>query len=146
MEYRPDLVIFDRAGAPAALVEVKSLSSSVETATRYLRNLFTHGMTPLAQFVVLVTPETGYIWETPEAILRELPPAFTFPMARITRHYLRPDDLDPVRERILESIVTQWLSDLADGKSVDDEVTSILQHAGFVAAIRGGLVASPALR
>lgn len=148
MQYRPDLVISDRRGTPTALVEVKTLSGGdVRTATRYLRNLFAHGMAPSARFVLLVTPETAYLWNTPEAILQESAPAFTFPMERITRRYLQPDGRDgPVRERVLESVVTQWLSDLADGMSVDDEVTSILREAGFLDAVSEGLVDASALR
>jgi hypothetical protein len=142
MQYRPDIVISDRFGAAIAIVEVKALNGAgVQTATRYLRNLLVHGLAPHTGYVLLVTPDRGYLWRRPEDVLHESPPALTFPMDRITRHYLPPDNgTTPVRDLVLEAIVQQWLSDLADGIVVDDEVTASLREVGFLSAVRDGLV------
>jgi hypothetical protein len=142
MNYRPDVVISDPSGTVTAIVEVKALSgASIQTATRYLRNLLAHGRAPFARFILLVTPDTGYLWTTPDAILREASPAYTFPMAGIIQHYLPPDGRQtPVRELVLESIIAQWLADVADGVAVDDEVASVLRASGFLDAVRDGRV------
>ncbi|MGI8550396.1 MAG: hypothetical protein ACR2PL_06290 [Dehalococcoidia bacterium] len=142
MQYRPDIVISDRSGVAVAMIEVKALSgASVETATRYLRNLLAHGVAPRVGYVLLITADTGYLWSTPEAVLHEPAPSLTFPMDRITRHYL-PDSGPStlVGDLVLESIVKVWLSDLADGAVVDVGVTSSLRETGFLNAVRDGLV------
>ena len=147
MQYRPDIVISDRFGAPIAIVEVKALNgASVQTATRYMRNLLAHGVAPLARYVLLITADTGYLWQTPEEVLHESAPSLTFPMRRIVQHYLPSGDgSTPVRDLVLEATVKAWLSDLVDGIVVDDEVTSILRESGFLDAVRGGLVNAQAL-
>jgi hypothetical protein len=146
MQYRPDIVISDRSGAAAAIIEVKALSdTSVETATRYLRNLLAHGVVPHARYALLITPDVGYLWSTPEEVLHESPPLLIFPMDRIVQHYLPADgEPTPVRDLVLESIVQQWLLDLADGIAVDDAVTRSLRESGFLNAVRDGLVSAQA--
>ncbi len=142
MQYRPDIVISDRFGAPVAIIEVKALNhAGVHTAARYLRNLLAHGLVPQARFVLLITPDTGYLWSTPGALLQDTPPALTFPMDRIVQHYVAAGGATlPVHGLVLESIAHQWLADLADGVVVDAETTSRLEDIGFVQAVRDGLV------
>jgi len=142
MQYQPDVVIVDRSGAAAAIVEMKALNgATVQTATRYLRNLLAHGAVPRARYVLLITPEMGYVWSDPAQVLRQAAPALTFPMNRIVGHYLPADrDRTPMRDLVLEPIVRQWLADLADGVAVDERVESSLSEIGFLNAVRGGLV------
>ena len=142
MQFQPDIVMFDRFGLAVAVIEVKALSSTgVGAAASYLRNLFTHGVAPSARFALLITPDEGYLWSTPEAVLRHSTPSLTFPMRRIVQHYLPAESESiPVRDLVLESIVKQWLSDLADGIEVDESVTRSLRESGFLDAVRDGLV------
>jgi hypothetical protein len=142
MQYRPDIVISDRSGVPAAIVQVKALTdATAQIATRYVRNLLSHGVVPSARYVLLITPDIGYLWASPEAVLRGTAPSLTFPVAPITRSYLPSDDgVQSVGELVLESIVEQWLFDLADGVVVDDQVTSSLREAGFLDAVRDGQI------
>jgi hypothetical protein len=142
MQYRPDIVISDRFGVAVAIIEVKALNGAgVQTATRYLSNLLAHGVVPRARYVMLITPDAGYLWSTPEAVLRESPPTVTFPMDRVIQRYLPPNGVPtPVRDLVLEAIVQQWLWDLADGIVEDDDVVSSLRQSGFLDAVRDGLV------
>jgi hypothetical protein len=146
MQYRPDIVISDPSGAAAAIVEVKALrDADLRDATRYLRNLLAHGVVPHARFALLITPEMGYLWSTPAAVLEEALPALTFPMDQIVQHYLPEiDEPTPVRGLVLESIVRQWLLDLADGITIDDSVTRSLRAAGFLDAVQDGQVTTHA--
>jgi hypothetical protein len=142
VQYRPDIVIADRSGEATAIIEVKALSdSSVQAATRYLRNLLAHGVVPHARYALLITPDVGYLWSSPEAVLHESVPSLAFPMDRITRHYLPSDGGSTlVRDLVLESIVKQWLSDLADGAIVDEQTTSALRDSGFLDVVRNGQI------
>lgn len=148
MQFQPDIVIHDRSGTAVAVIEVKALSSvGVQEAASYLRNLFAHGVVPSARFVLLITPDKGYLWPTPEAVLRESAPSLTFPMGRIVRHYLSAESASmPVRDLVLESVVKQWLSDLADGIEIDESVTRSPRESGFLDAVRDGLVNASAPR
>lgn len=142
MQYRPDIAISDPSGAAVAIIEVKALSGAdVRTAARYLRNLLAHGVMPYARYTLLITADAGYVWSTPDTVMHEAAPLLTFPMDCIVRHYLPGDDGSvPIRDLVLEFIAEQWLEDLADGIVVDDRMTSSLQAAGFLHAVRGGLV------
>jgi len=142
MRFRPDVVIADRFGTTAAIVEVKALNgASVQTATRYLRNLLVHGAVPHARFVMLITPECGYLWSEPEKVLLETAPTLSFPMDRIVEHYLPADGAHvPVRDLVLEPIVRQWLADLSEGIVVDPRVENSLDEIGFLEVVRGGRV------
>jgi len=144
MIYRPDIAISDPAGSPIAFVEVKALRQlDVQTATRYVRNLLAHGFSPRIQYIMLITPDTGYLWTNPEAVLHEKKPDLEFPMHRITQHYApRNGAAAQIRGVVLESIVRQWLSDLADGASVDDGVTDELRAYGFIDSVHNGLIHS----
>jgi hypothetical protein len=107
-----------------------------------MRNLLTHGVPPHARYVLLITADTGYLWSSPKAALQGVAPLLTFPMDRITRHYLRSnDEATPVPDIVLQAVVEQWLWDLTDGVAVDDQVTSSLRDSGFLSAVRDGLVA-----
>ena len=142
MQYQPSIMVSDRSGVPTGMIEVKTLGDTrVQTATRYMRNLLSHGVVPHARYVLLITPDTGYLWPSPEAVLRGSAPSLTFPTAPIVRHYL-PSDGGPqsARDFVLESIVEQWLIDLADGVLMDDQVTSPLLESGFLDAVRDGNV------
>jgi hypothetical protein len=142
MRYRPDIVISDRSGAAVAIIQVRALADgSVQTATRYMRNLLSHVVEPHARYVLLITREAGYLWSSMEAVLHESAPTLTFPMDRITRYYLRSDDgSSPVGEIVLDAIATQWLWDLTDGITVDEQVTSSLRETGFLSVVQDGLV------
>jgi hypothetical protein len=142
MQYRPDIVITDRSDTAVAIVEVKALrDADVQMATRYLRNLLAHGVVPYARYAMLITPEQGYLWSPPEDLLRDVSPLLTFPMERIMQHYLPVERRSaPLGGLVLESIVQQWLLDLADGITVDDRVTRSLREAGFLDAVKDGLV------
>lgn len=146
MQYQPDIVISDRFGAAVAIIEVKALvGTDAQVATRYLRNLLAHGIAPSARYILLITPDTGYLWLTPEAVLTESGPSLIFHMNRIVAHYLPPDDeAGPVRGLVLEAIVKLWLSDLADGTIVDEQVTRGLRESGFLDAVRDGRVTAQA--
>jgi len=99
MQYRPDIVISDSSGSAIAIIEVKALNNAdVQTATRYVRNLIAHGMAPHADYVMLVTPVTGYLWTTLKSVSNDSPPALTFPMHGITENYL-PHDSDSTQIR-----------------------------------------------
>lgn len=138
MQYRPDIVLTDASGAAIAIVEVKALGAAgTQTATRYLRNLLAHGVVPHARYALLITPESGYLWRTPDEVVRESAPRLTFPMGSITQHYLPPGSSAAlVPDLVLQSIAAQWLSDLADGIIVDRAVTDSLRDAGFLDAVR----------
>lgn len=145
MPLQPDIVISDRSGATAAAIEVKALTGAdAQTAARYLRNLVAHGALPLARFVLLVTPQTGYLWSTPGEILRAAGPSLTFPMERIIEHFMpAAPDSRPVGDLVLESIVVLWLEELTDGIIVYAAVAKSLEDTGFLGAVRGGRVSAP---
>jgi hypothetical protein len=144
MPYRPDITIADASGNTVAFIEVKAFhGTDVDIAARYLRNLLVHGGEAQAAFILLVTPETGYLWTQPDTVLREAPPSATFPMRQIIQHYL-PTDSDQSRLRgpVLESLVEQWLADLVSGISDADTRPTALRTSGFLDALRDAQVSA----
>ena len=142
VQYQPDIVIRDRFGALVAIVAVKALNNpSTQIATRYLRNLLSHGVVPHVRYILLITEEAGYLWTSADSVLHEHAPSLTFPMDSIVRHYLLADGgTGPVGDIVLEAIVRVWLEDMVDGIEVDAPLLARLQKAGFLDAVRDGQV------
>lgn len=142
MQYQPDIVISDRSGVAIAIIVVKAINNvTTQIATRYMRNLLSHGIPPRARYLLLITEGAGYLWLSAEAVLRESAPSLIFPMDQIVRHYLPSNgESTSVGDLVLEAVVEAWLFDVTDGFIVDDQVANSLRQTGFLDAVRDGLV------
>lgn len=146
MQYRPDITVHDPGGNLVAIVEVKALrEASVQTATLYLQDLLSHGVAPRSGYVLLLTDVIGYLWSSPQEVMQGLAPRLTFPVDSIIQQYQPSHSASAsISGSRLESVVLQWMWDVANGDVIDDDSIVSLRAAGFTDALRGGSVTAPA--
>jgi len=139
---RADLVVQSSDGDIVALVEVKNAEQlTPELTAAFRRNLVVHGAlkwwTP---FFLLVSQNVGFLWDQRGSIPPGALPSVEFSMRPIVRRYVPwLADGEWLREPQLNSVVTQWLSELAEGSGarVHDEA---LAQTGLLEMLKGGWI------
>ncbi len=148
MNPRADFLLRSPLGEPIAVVELKNAQTlSPESATALRRNMRTHGLLFAARYFLVLSQTEGFLWDERQYPHLDAPPGRVFSMAGVIDRYLRPDkDYGWLREGELGLVVSQWLSDLADGaeRVPDSEAERNLEEAGFLRAVRGADVLSAA--
>lgn len=148
MTIQPDLVLYDRSGRLAVMVEVKTKRGTTkEWATQLRRNLLAHDEAILrAPFFLLVTPDRLYLWKSmkgdagPEPLL--LPPQFELDARPLFSPYLERAalELEQISAQAFELVVMSWLGDLTRR---DSSGQTRLDDSGLPEAARDGRIAAP---
>lgn len=140
MTIRPDLLVRRQDGKPVALIEIKnSLNLSRDVATEMRRNLLDYGLQPNAPYFMLLSQDTGFLWNGVDEDGAEAQPKYEFPMDTIVARYLRtPNSNMRLGGSQLELLVLQWLLDLTNGsQQVTDEPEKSLALSGLLDSIKG---------
>lgn len=143
-----DLLVVGATGHPILAVEVKNSENlSLDDGIVLRRNLITHGLLDHVSYFLLVSQETGFLWNQKESAGVDAHPIGEVAMEPVVQRYF--PGLEPtarLRGPELELIVLQWLTDLADERvAVTAEPERSLAAAGLLAAIRGADALIPAL-
>ena len=98
---RPDISVSDSAGHPVLTVEVRARHGrDAEWATQLWRNLRAHGLEPLSQYFLLVTPDQTFLWrERPNDVAAPRNPDVVVPTRDILGSLLGDLDNTSVRSR-----------------------------------------------
>lgn len=138
-----DIVVYDKYGQPAAVVEVKvGHAISEEEARRVAVYLWEMGAAPppSVRYFLLLTPSRGYLWRVrgrPE----NWEPPLSFSMEEIVRRYGGLRDQPGLAHLSLAYLADRWLSDLTLGRNGESlTLPTPLQESGFVDAVAGGEV------
>ena len=138
-----DIVVYDKYGQPAAVVEVKGGRGIPEEVAREVAvHLWEMGAAPppSVKYFLLLTPSRGYLWPVqgrPEGWKQPL----SFSMEEIVRRYGGLKDQPGLTYPSLAYIADRWLSDLTLGRNGESPVVPTpLQESGFIGAIAGGYV------
>jgi hypothetical protein len=140
MTIRPDLLVRRQDGKPVAVIEIKnSLNLSRDVAAEMRRNLLDYGLQPSAPYFMLLSQDTGFLWNGVDEDGAEAQPEYEFPMESIVARYLRtPNSNVRLRGPQLELLVLQWLLDLTNGSlQVTDEPEKSLALSGLLDSLKG---------
>lgn len=136
-----DIVICDKYGQPAAVVEVKvGQDVSEEVARQVAVYLWEMDASPppSVRYFLVLTPSRGYLWRVrgrPELWGQPL----SFSMEGIVQRYGGLKDQPGLTHLSLAHLADRWLSDLTLGRNDESlEVLTPLQESGFPDAIIGG--------
>ena len=143
---RADLVLYDRNGQLIAVAEVKTkFGTSREWAAQLRRNVLAHGGFRDADFFLLVTPDTLYIWK--EAGIEPIvsPPTYVIDARPILKPYFEAAHIDPnlINGRAFELVVGAWLSDLTRSEKESEKLSNKkdwLAESGLLNAIKNGRI------
>jgi hypothetical protein len=132
-----DFIAYDAAGRVVLIAQAKSrYGMSEEWATRFRRNMLSHGGLPEALFFLIATPERMYFWKQDQDAANA-PPAFTIDAGKEFGHYLDKLNTPPraVGEQSLELLVLSWLTDLArtgEARVEQDPSMAWLAESGLI--------------
>jgi hypothetical protein len=141
--YRPDFIVRSIDGKLVAVAEVKSGQNFSSSEVSELHN---HILDSFRQFdvnhVLVVTQDSGFIWDERNHPDRMNSIRCQFPMATVIQTYLVGTiPGERLRGTELEFLVFQWLIDLAiNARTFSEEVQRPLAESGFLSAIRDGKV------
>lgn len=135
----PDLIIYDRAGRKAAVVEIKNKrGTSRAWAAELRRNILAYGRDISAGYLLVVTPDRLFLWKDRDSASL-VPPDYEAEAEPIFAPYIQRSRLDSTSfsGHAFELIVASWLSELALGLSNRPERWA---SSGFFEAIRDGRI------
>lgn len=139
---RADFVVESPDCGIRLVVEAKNTAAPTpEWLARYLHNLFTRGVIPRSDYVLLALRDHLYLWRRPDPDVQR-PPDFEGETAAILAPYLRmiPNRLETMTESGFELLVYAWLADLVAGTEPEPEVASWLEGSGLPGSIRNGTI------
>lgn len=139
-----DIIVRDQNGWIVAAVEIKNATSlDAQVASRFRRNLLTHGfLDERPPYFILVSQDEGYVWDQRLAGAADDPPTAAFSMRPVVNHYapwLASESR--LSSSSLEIVVGRWLSDLAADSAPElPEVTEALAATGLLHVLGGAAV------
>lgn len=141
-----DYTGYDRYGQLVLAVGLKNLPDiSAEWAADYRRNLLSHGVFPNPEYLLLVFPDTLYLWRNVEALPDPVPPTYTIDARPFFGPYFARLDLKDgrVHRTTFDFIVGSWLRkffwpEFYSNGIEDDEDHQWLIETGLAEAIKGG--------
>lgn len=142
-----DIFVSSPDGRPIAAVEVKNPQNlSRDVASEVRRNLLAHGLISQVPYFLLLSQDSGFLWERAEHNGLNAPPTYEFSMSKIVSRYWPGTNL---KERLsgsqLELIVLQWLLSLTSlPQEAYAEPEKSLARSGFLESMRGATVLAEA--
>jgi len=141
-----DLFVRSATGLPVALIEVRNRQNlTLEVAMELQQDLldyFSGLRDGLVPYFLMLSQETGFLWDLRKQQRGDDPPICVFPMQDVVAQYwpnLLPHER--LRGSELELVVFQWLSDLANGrKTMNQKVEYALAQTDFLQAIHEATV------
>jgi hypothetical protein len=145
-DWQADFVVYDSKGRIAAIAEAKKRAGASPTwARQWYRNYLAHQHGVTLPFVLLVTPETLYLWKPTGDELRQ-EPSDAADARSVFTHYLDRSKLNAneLTGQTFEFLVGTWLNDLTHcvWRPSEPEQQRVLEGSGFLDAVRDGRVVS----
>ena len=140
--FRPDLVIQSAEGNPIALVEVANPHYlSRDVATEIHRSIMKRGLPRHVPYFLLLSQDKGYLWKDLNDENQDTPPNYEFSMNNVVSRYAAEKPNRRIYTEVLEFLVLQWLTTLADSEqNGGEEPENILSLSGFNDSIKGATV------
>lgn len=142
MRYRADIIVYDRAGSPVLLAEIKrKWGASPQWAAELRRNMLAHQRLPSTRFFLVVVPDRLFLWGPTRA--PDAQADVNEPAAPVLGPYIRASGVAPraLTEWGLEQVTSSWLHDLTLGRSMSDRsAPDWLTSTGLQSAVQGGKV------
>ena len=142
-----DFLVRSQDGQPIAAIEVKNPQElSRDDAASLRRNMLAHGMLPRTPYFLLLSQDTGFLWNESGHKTLNAPTAYEFPMGEVVRRYLPEGDAkERLRGSQLELVVLQWLLSLtSSSQEVKAEPEKSLAPSGFLDSIKGATIIAEA--
>lgn len=149
MPQSPDIAVYSREGKLLLIAEVKGATTTdADWAAHYRRNLFAHGLIPVAPYFLLIAPDKTYLWSHPTPELRPVAPTAEGNTKKLLARFL-PKLRSEISTTGLEMAAQSWLRDLTErteGTPANNDEKHLLSESGLIDNIRtGSLTFAPLL-
>ncbi len=146
MKFRADILVQSPDGRPIAVIEVKNRQHLSRDVAIDLHSIMADGLPHLIPYFLLISQDTGFLWNEIGRKRLNTSPTLEFPMNDVVRRYLPEVSMqERLRDTELELIVLQWLIDLTGGiQEANQEPERSLALANFLNSIRGAMVVAEA--
>jgi hypothetical protein len=144
MKQYADIVIFDKNGELALIVEVKNKrGTSSEWAGKMRRNMYAHGLMPNAPFFLLALPDRFYLWKHNGSISEILEPTERINPQQLLRPYYEKFGLpaESLAGKSFEYLVTSWLNEILRARTPQDlprDTQDWVTRSGLFDKLAGG--------
>jgi hypothetical protein len=138
-----DILLRAPDGCVLAVVEVKNrIGLTSEIAAEFRRNILEYSGLGVAPYFLLVSQDAGHLWRQSAGLGDAAPPDASFDMTRVVTRFAGEQAPDSrLMGFQLQSVMYQWLLDLAEGfDSADPQVVASLAATGFIDVVRGASV------
>ncbi len=141
---KADIVVYDRNGQIVLIIEIKKkLGASSEWATKWRRNILSHGSLPDAKFFMTVLPDRFYLWKDAGNLPELVEPTFEIDAKPILKPYF--DESGTFPEKItpqgFELIIAAWLNSLLRFNTLLNQKSDTpkwMIQSGLSEAVNGG--------
>ena len=142
-----DLSIENREGQLVLVVELKRKSAvSPEWVAQLRRNLLARGTFPKTPYLLMVFPDTLYLWSGAEAYPDYTEPTYAIDASPILQPYFEGAGVtaDQISEASLELIVASWLEEIIHAdqlpRNIDNSQQWLVDSGLYTALAEGKLV------
>ncbi len=141
---KADLVVYDKNGQIAIIVEIKKKTgASVDWARKWRRNILAHGSIPDVKFFLIALPDRFYLWKDTASIPEPTTPTFDIDARPLLKPYLQKIDtpLQNISGQSFELVVSAWLTSILQNEQAFNKQNNSLnwiKTSGLFETIRGG--------
>ena len=145
MKKYADIVVFDKFGQIALLVEVKNKrEKSEDWAIQLHRNIYAHDDMPMMPYFLLAMPDKFYLWKNAAS---EKPDFTISPQVFLQQFYITTGIPENHSEIGFSFVISFWLNKITTGelseKTIDSKYKWLIT-SGFLEKLNGGHITSEA--
>jgi hypothetical protein len=143
---RADIVIYDKHGQLAAIIETKNKKgASKDWAIKLRRNLYEHGVWPKTPYFLLVLPDRLYIWKNAANTPEIIEPDYEINITEFFKSYYErlnfsPEEIGQMGADSFELLVMSWLNEIA--RSSNGQKQDWLAQSELLETIKTGRIVS----
>jgi len=137
-----DMSILDEDDRNAAVIEIQAGSDLSQKDVMETRQwLLRRDLLPDNVYLMVVSQDTGFLWNRTAPKDTNFPPDYEFPMQGVVSRYfpsLKSSD-ERLWDVVLETVIYQWMLDLsAELRDANDTPENIIAPSGFLEALKVG--------
>lgn len=147
---KADIVVYDKNGQLAAVIEVKNKKgTSKDWAVKLRQNLYAHGDWPQTPYFLLALPDRLYLWKNAANTPEMIEPAYEVDVTDAFKPYYERSGISPekISGESFELLFVSWLHEmmLVSGSStVNRPSQDWLINSGLLETIKTGRIVSEA--
>jgi len=138
---RADVVIYDKNGQLAAVIEAKiKKGASKDWAIEMRRNLFAHGFLPKTPYFILALPDRLYIWKNAANTSEIIEPDYEIDITELLKPYYDRSGISPenISYYSFELFLVSWLNEIILADTT--QTPKWLADSGLLETIKTGRI------